>query len=200
MPVILAANATTTWWIYPLLFLGVMAAWAGVPFVGTLALGAAGVAASQGRVTLVAVVVVSTVAGEVGGLIGYWVGFHWVGFHWGRQLLGRPGKRLASREKALERGERLYSRWGRLAVFVTPAIVSGTAKMKRGQFLLWNLVASFAFSVSVGASSYGLGRIATGHHSRFDIGVLVAGLVAGVLFLFLGRRRRRKVASTPHAA
>ena len=195
MPVILAATTTATWWIYPLLFLGVMVSWAGVPFVGTLALGAAGVAASQGRLALGAVIVVSTMAGEAGGLIGYWVGLRW-----GRQLLGRPGKRLASREKALERGERIYARWGRLAVFVTPAIVSGTAKMKRGQFALWNLVASFAFSVSVGASSYGLGRVATGHHSKFDVGVLAVGLIAGGLFLLLGRHRRRKVVSTPDAA
>ncbi len=195
MSVILAATATTTWWIYPLLFLGVMASWTGVQFVGTVALGAAGVAASQGRLSLAAVILVSTVAGEVGGLIGYWVGLHW-----GRQLLGRPGKRLASREKALERGERIYARWGRLAVFVTPAIVSGTAKMKRGQFALWNLVASFAFSVSVGASSYGLGRVATGHHSRLDIGVLAVGLVAGGLFALLGRHRHRKVVSAPDAA
>ena len=29
----------------------------------------------------------------------------------------------------MERGERLYARWGWLAVFVTPAVVSGTVKM-----------------------------------------------------------------------
>jgi len=193
--VILATSPPSTWWIYPVLFLTVMASWAGVPFVGTAALGAAGVAASQGRVSLAAVVIVSTLAGEAGGLVGYWVGFRW-----GRELLGRPGKRLASREKALERGERVYARWGRLAVFVTPALVSGTAKMKIGQFVIWNLVASFAFSMSVGASAYGLGRVATGHHSRFDVGVLVAGLLAGVVLLLLERHRRRKAVSAPDLA
>jgi membrane protein DedA with SNARE-associated domain len=193
--VLLATTSASTWWIYPVLFLAVMASWAGVPVVGTAALGAAGVAASQGRLSLASVVVVSTIAGEVGGLIGYWVGFHW-----GRQLLGRPGKRLAGREKALERGERIYSRWGRLAVFVTPALVSGTAKMKLGQFIIWNLIASFAFSMSVGASSYGLGRVATGHHSKFDVGVLVAGLLAGGVLLLLVRRRHRKLVASPGPA
>jgi membrane protein DedA with SNARE-associated domain len=42
----------------------------------------------------------------------------------------------------VERGEKLYARWGWLAVFFTPAIVSGTAKMRPYQFALWNLLDS----------------------------------------------------------
>jgi hypothetical protein len=38
--------------------------------------------------------------------------------------------RAGRREKMMKRGERPYARWGWLAVFVTPAIVSGTAKMR----------------------------------------------------------------------
>ena len=91
------------------------------------------------------VLVVSTIAGEVGGLIGYSIGFRW-----GRELAERPGRHHDSRERMLARGERAYARWGRLAVFFTPAIISGTARMKYGQFIVWNLVASFAFSLSVG--------------------------------------------------
>ena len=46
---IMAAGLGSTWWQYLLLFLGVAASWAGVPVIGTAALGAAAVAASQGR-------------------------------------------------------------------------------------------------------------------------------------------------------
>ena len=108
----------STWWQYLLLFAAVGASWAGVPVVGTAALGAAAVAASQHKLGLAAVVVVSVIAGEAGGLGGYAIGRRW-----GDRLLERPGRHQARREKMLEQGERVYARWGWLAVFFTPAIV-----------------------------------------------------------------------------
>ena len=168
-----------------LLFLAVAASWAGVPAIGSAALAAAAVAASQGQFDLAVVILVSTIAGEVGGLIGYWIGERW-----GRELAQRPGKHHDRRARLLARGEQAYARWGRLAVFVTPALISGTAKMKYGQFVVWNLVASFAFSLSVGASAYGIGRIASGHHSSRDIVLLVVGLLVGTVIVITTRRRR----------
>ena len=148
----MAAGLGSTWWQYLVLFLAVAASWAGVPFIGTAALGAAAVAASQRRLGLAAVIVVATVAGEAGGIGGYAIGRRW-----GRRLLERPGRRRAGREKVEERGERLYARWGWLAVFVTPAIVSGTAKMPPYRFAVWNLLDSLGWTVSVAASAYGIG-------------------------------------------
>ena len=92
----------------------------------------------------------------------------------------------------LAEGEHAYARWGRLAVFVTPAIISGTARMRHGQFIVWNLLASLAFSVSVGASVYGLGRIASGHHTGRDLAVLVVGVGVGTLLVVRARRRHRR--------
>jgi len=109
------AGLGSTWWQYLLLFLAIGASWAGVPFIGTAALGAAAVAASQDRLGLAAVIGVSVLAGEVGGLGGYAIGRRW-----GRRLLERPGKHQVGREEIRQRGERLYARWGWLAVFVTP--------------------------------------------------------------------------------
>jgi membrane protein DedA with SNARE-associated domain len=174
-------------WQYAVLFLAVAASWAGVPVIGATALGAAGVAASQGDLNLVAVVVVSTVAGEVGGLIGYAIGDRW-----GRVLLERPGKHQAGRERMVERGERAYARWGRVAVFFTPAIVSGTAKMRHGQFVVWNLLASLGFSISVAASAYGIGRLFSGHYSARDIASLVVGLLVGAAITILYAQHRRR--------
>ncbi|HXA75005.1 MAG TPA: hypothetical protein VNV83_12225 [Acidimicrobiales bacterium] len=186
-----AGVAVDTWWQYLLLFVAVAASWAGVPFIGATALGAAAVAASQGRLNLAVVVGVATVAGEVGGLIGYAVGDRW-----GQILLERPGKHQEGRRKIVEKGERAYARWGRLAVFFTPAVVSGTAKMRHGQFVLWNLIASFAFAVSVAASAFGIGRVVTGHTSPRDIGTLLVGLAVGALVMvwFVRHRRRRSAA------
>jgi membrane-associated protein len=186
--VLATASFVSTWWEYVLLFLAVTASWAGMPIIGTTALGAAGIAASQGKLNLALVVAVATVAGEVGGLIGYAVGNRW-----GRQLLvERPGKHQSGRQQMVAKGERAYARWGRLAVFFTPAVVSGTAKMQHGQFVLWNFIASLAFAVSVAASSYGIGRLVTGHYSLRDVATLLVGLVVGALILIFVRRRRRR--------
>jgi membrane protein DedA with SNARE-associated domain len=186
-----AGLAVDTWWQYLLLFLAVAASWAGVPFIGATALGAAAVAASQGRLNLALVVGVATLAGEVGGLIGYAVGDRW-----GQFLLERPGKHQQGRRRMVEKGERAYAKWGRLAVFFTPAVVSGAAKMRHGEFVVWNLVASFAFAVSVAASTFGIGRLVTGHTSLHDVVTLVVGLAMGtVVMLWFVRLHRRRVAA-----
>jgi membrane protein DedA with SNARE-associated domain len=183
----MTAGLGSTWWQYLLLFLAVAASWAGVPVIGTAALGAAAVAASVGKLNLAAVIVVAAIAGEAGGLGGYAIGRRW-----GRRLLERPGRHQARREKMVERGERLYARWGWLAVFFTPAIVSGTAKMRPYQFAFWNLLASLGWALSVAATAYGVSRLATGHHTGHDIAVLVIGLGAGALLTVAGVRRHRR--------
>ena len=185
----MAAGLGSTWWQYLLLFLAVAASWAGAPAIGTAALGAAAVAASQRNLSLAAVIVVSVIAGEVGGLGGYAIGRRW-----GRRLLDRPGKHQAGREKIEERGEKLYARWGWLAVFFTPAIVSGTADMPPYRFAFWNLLDSLGWTVSVAASAYGVGRLATGHHTWRDIAILIIGLAAAVLVIVMVRHRRRRKA------
>ena len=183
----MAAGLVSTWWQYLLLFLAVAASWAGVPVIGTAALGAAAVGASQDKLNLAAVIVVSVLAGEAGGLGGYAIGRRW-----GRWLLERPGRHQAGREKMEQRGQKLYARWGWLAVFFTPAIVSGTAQMPAYRFALWNLLDSLGWSVSVAASAYGVGRLATGHHTGHDIAILVIGLAAGALGAVTAVRRHRR--------
>ena len=182
-----ATGLAGSWWVYVALFLAVAASWAGVPAIGTAAAAAAGAGASQGRLNLAAVIVVVAVAGEVGGLLGYRIGFRW-----GRELLARPGKHQASRERTLAHGEQAYARWGRLAVFVTPAIVSGTAKMRYGQFAVWNFVASVGFALLTVAGAYGVGRLVSGHHAGEDIAILVVGAALGILLYYLARRYRAR--------
>jgi membrane-associated protein len=183
-------NLATTWWAYILLFLVVAASWAGVPFIGATGLTAAAVAASQGQLDLGAVIAVATLGGEAGGLLGYGVGNRW-----GRRLLERPGRHQAGRQRMVERGEAAYARWGPVAVFLTPAIVSGTAKMRYAQFAVWNLVASFVFTFAVAASTYGLGRLLSGHDSWHDIATLLLGLLFSALIIVVSVRRRRRVAT-----
>src|SRR5689334_10140245 len=113
-------------------------------------------------------------------------------------LSGKSG--APHREKVMERGESLYVRWGFLAVFVTPAIVSGTAKMPPYRFAFWNLLDSLGWTVSVAASADGIGRLATGHHTWHDIAILAIGLAAGALVTVTAvRRHRRRTARRPAA-
>jgi len=171
-----------SWWILLVVFLAVTAAWAGVPIIGGIAAGTAGALASQGELGLAAVIVIVAIAGELGGLIGYRIGFRW-----GRALVERPGKRQESREKALASGERIYAKWGRLAVFVTPAIISGTAGMRHRQFVVWNFVAALGFALFTVAGAYGIGRLLTGHHTARDILILVVGIGLGWLLYRVAR-------------
>jgi membrane protein DedA with SNARE-associated domain len=189
------AGLGSTWWLYLLLFLGVGASWAGVPVIGTACLGAAAVAASQGRLDLAAVIVVAVAAGEAGGLAGYAIGRRW-----GQQLLERPGRHQTRREKILHSGEKVYARWGWLAVFFTPAIVSGTANMPPYRFAFWNLLDSVGWTVSMAASVYGVGRLVTGNHGAHDIAILIIGLAAGALGAIVAVRRHRRHAARRLAA
>ena len=186
-----AAGSTVSgsFWTYLALFAFVMLGWAGIPGVGATVLGAATALASQGRLNIAAVLVVAVIAVEAGGMAGYSVGVRW-----GRALLSHPGPLLARRQRVLTAGEAMYAKWGRLAVFFTPCLVSGIAKMKYSQFVVWNLLAGTVYVFSVGLTVYGAGKVTTGHHDLGSVGALVAGIAVGVAAFVLGRRyhRRRK--------
>src|SRR5689334_22023365 len=189
---VLAASGSSVpadFWTYVGIFALVMLGWAGIPGIGATVLGAATVAASQGKLNIAAVLIAAIIAVEVGGLVGYSIGIRW-----GRELLSHPGPLLARRRGILTAGEAMYVKWGRLAVFFTPCMVSGIAKMKYSQFVVWNFLAGAAYVISVGLSVYGAGKVATGHHDAVSVGSLVTGIAAGVSVFLLGRRyyRRRK--------
>jgi membrane protein DedA with SNARE-associated domain len=183
------SSVSDGFWVYVGIFALVLLGWAGIPGIGAAVLGAATAAASQGRLDITAVLIVAIFAVEVGGLVGYSVGIRW-----GRALLSRPGPLLARRQRVLTAGEAMYVKWGRLAVFFTPCMVSGIAKMKYSQFVVWNFLAGAAYVISVGFSVYGAGKVATGHHDPVSVGSLVVGIAVGVTVFLLGRRyyRRRK--------
>jgi len=183
------SSASDGFWTYLVIFALVMLGWAGIPGIGATVLGAATVAASQGRLDLVTVLVVAIIAVEVGGMAGYSVGIRW-----GRALLSRPGPLLERRQRVLSAGEAMYVKWGRLAVFFTPCLISGIAKMKYSQFVVWNFLAGAVYVISVGFSVYGAGKIATGHHDPVSVSSLIVGVAVGVAAFLLGRRyyRRRK--------
>ena len=174
---------------YVVVVLLVAIGWAGVPAIGGAVIAGAAVLASQGKLDFGGVLVASILATEAGGLAGYAIGIRW-----GRALLNHPGPGLDRRQRALSAGEALYDKWGRLAVFFTPVLVSGIVRMKYSQFVIWNLIAGAVYVLSVGPAAYGAGKVTSGQASLGDVGSLLAGIAVGVAAFLLARRyyRRRK--------
>ena len=174
-------------WAYLAIFVAAAAGYMGVPLIGTAVIGAAAVLASQDRLNIAAVLFVAVIGCEIGGLGGFRIGYRW-----GRQLLEHPGPGLAWRKKAVAKGEAVYQKWGRLAVFVTPSIVSGALEMKFRQFAIWNFLAATAFVLAVGPTAYGAGEVSTGHHDPVSLGMLVGGIAVIAVCAVIARRDYRR--------
>ena len=174
-------------WAYIAIFALVAIGWAGVPAIGGAVIAGAAVAASQGSLNLGAVLVAAVLGTAVGGLAGYAVGLRW-----GRAIMTHPGPWLTRRERAIAAGEVVYARWGRLAVFFTPCLVSGIVKMKLSQFAVWNFFAGAVYVLSVGPAAYGVGSVSSGQASLVSVGSIVAGVVIGAGTVVLGMRYRRR--------
>jgi len=184
-------------WAYLAIFGLVAIGWAGVPAIGGAVVGGAAVLASQGELNIAWVLAASMLGAAVGGLIGYGVGVRW-----GRTIMNHPGPWLNRRQQTVSAGEALYARWGRLAVFFTPCMVSGIARMRYSQFVIWNFLAGAVYVLSVGPAAYGAGKVSSGQHSAGDVGSLIAGIAVGATALVLARRyyRRRKARRAAAAA
>jgi membrane protein DedA with SNARE-associated domain len=174
-------------WAYLAVFAAAAAGYMGVPLVATAVIGAAAVVASQGELDIAAVLVVGAIGCEIGGLGGFRIGARW-----GRSLLEHPGPALAWRQKAVAKGEAVYQKWGRAAVFITPSIVSGALDMKFSQFVVWNFLAGTVFVVSVGAGAYGAGKVWSGHNDAASVGMLIGGVAVAAACLVLVRVHSRR--------
>lgn len=171
---------------YAILFLAVAASWVGIPIIGASVLAAAGVLASEGDLNIWAVVCVASVAAWTGGYIGYRLGHHA-----GRAIAEREGRWRAQRRRAMQSGIRIYQRWGRLGVFLTPTWVSGALGMPRNTFLVWNGLAAILSTCIAALSAYGIGTAVLGQLSerRGLIELVVAGAAVVAAIFVLARRR-----------
>jgi membrane protein DedA with SNARE-associated domain len=185
----LADGAATTGglWAYLVVFVLVAIGWAGIPAIGGAVIAGAAVLASQGQLNFGGVLVASLLGTEAGGLAGYAIGIRW-----GRALMNHPGPWLDRRQRALSAGEVMYAKWGRLAVFFTPVLVSGIVRMKYSQFVVWNFLAGAVYVLSVGPAAYGAGKVSSGQGSLGDVGAIVGGIAVGVAAVMLARRYYRR--------
>jgi membrane protein DedA with SNARE-associated domain len=177
---------------YLLLFLVLVAGGAGVPAIGTIALGTAAVLASQQELSIDGVIIAGCLGAAVGGVIGYGGGRRW-----GLELMERPGRWEEQRRKTLERGHEVYGRWGWLACFVIPSFVAGIARMRFAAFLIFGTIAAFLHVSVTAVGAYGAGKVASGRHDIVSILELALGLLALVWLVQRFRLRRRAVYGEP---
>ena len=162
---------------------------AGIPAVGGAVVGWAAVLASQGKLNIVAVLIVAALGAEAGGLAGYAIGKRW-----GRKLVEWRGPWQEQRQQAVAKAEEIYAKWGRLAVFFTSTIVSGMLRMKYSQFVVWNFIVGAVYVLSIGPAAYGAGKVSASEQDAGSLAALVAGLAvaAGCITLAVRYYRRRK--------
>ncbi len=163
----------------------------------------AGLAASQHKLSIVAVIVVA--AG--GAIIGDNIGFV-IGRRGGRALLERPGRFFDERKRVLAIGDPFFERHGPKAVFLGRWIaglriwaswLAGASNMRWRTFFLWNALGGIAWSTSVALAAYFGGATVEKIFSKIGLyGVIVVGVlaVAGIGYL-VWRRRRRRQATPP---
>jgi membrane protein DedA with SNARE-associated domain len=184
-------------WALLIMFALLMLESFGLPVPGETALIACSVLASQGSLSIVAVVVVGVLAAVIGDNLGYWAGRKG-----GRPFLERHARTRNYVEKYFARSERFFRQHGGKAVFlgrfvavlrVTTAWIAGMSHMHWWRFLGWNAAGGLVWATLVSLVSYYLGDAAASAIGRY--GVLAGGgvVVLTLVGLLVVRRIERRV-------
>ena len=169
----------------------------GLPLPGETALIACSVLASQGSLSIAAVIVVGVLAAIIGDNLGYWTAR--LG---GRNLLLRYDITRNYAERYLPRGERFFAKHGGKTVFigrfvavlrVTSAWIAGLSHMHWWRFLAWNAAGGIVWATLVALVSYYLGDAAAKAIGTYGLFAAGGALVLVVLGYFVVRRIERRV-------
>jgi len=183
-------------WALVLLFLLIAVESAGLPLPGETALVASGVLASQGKLSIEAVIPVAAAAAIVGDNCGYWLGREG-----GRPLLERWSIVSRHAQKVLPRAERLFAKHGGKTVFfgrfiavlrITAAWMAGISHMTWWRFLLYNAAGGILWATLIGLVAYYSGQAAADAIQTYGLyaaGVIVLASVGFVLGLRWWERR-----------
>ena len=171
---------------------------AGLPLPGeTILLLASFLAYSERELALPWVIVVGTVATTLGGELGFALGRHG-----GRPLIERYREVLSIRAENVERGERLFDRYGPATVFlarfifgmrVLASLLAGALHMPWRKFVLFNFLGAAVWVTAICGAGYLFG----GHWGRlahdlkrFDLAVVIVLVVGGLLLWWRNRSGR----------
>jgi len=171
---------------------------AGLPLPGeTILLLASFLAYSEHELQLPWVIVVGTVASALGGEIGFALGQRG-----GRPLIERYRHVFSIRSETVERGDRLFERYGAAAVFlgrflfgmrVLASLLAGALHMPWRKFVLFNFLGAAVWVSAICGAGYLFG----GHWGRLAHDLrrvdLLVGIVVVMAGLWLWWRSRNKI-------
>lgn len=194
---------------YPLIFLIVMIeTGCGVPFApGEIAALTGGIAASDDRLQLEAVIAVAAAGAIVGDNIGYLIGRSG-----GRRLLERPGPFERQRKMVIAIGDPFFERHGPKAVFfgrwlpvlrVYASWLAGGARMPWKAFAFWNAAGGIAWATSMVLLGYfgGAGaKTLIEDLGKYGIVVVALGLVGAFLVYRRYEQRSLRALTGEHPA
>jgi membrane protein DedA with SNARE-associated domain len=165
------------------------ASWVGLPGPGEPVLIAAGVLAAKHRLDLTSILLVAWIAATVGGAVG-WL----IGRQAGRTVMTARGPLLRLRLGAVTRGDEVFTRYPVVAILLTPSWVAGIHRGRPLVYQLINAVSAAAWALGIGLGAYFIGPSVI--EFADDVGVFTSIglvlLVAAVIVIELGRRRRRR--------
>ncbi|MEA2293120.1 MAG: hypothetical protein QOE86_759 [Solirubrobacteraceae bacterium] len=160
----------------------------GIPVPGETALIAAALAASNGSLSIVPIVVLAAAAAIFGDNVGFAIGRRW-----GRRIFEKPGIAYDQRLALLDMGEPFFTKHGPKAVFlgrwvsglrIASAWLAGMNKMRWPTFLVWNALGGIFWACAVGFGAYFAGhafeQVITkiGVYGAVGVGLIVVALVA----------------------
>src|SRR4051812_23077609 len=180
----------------PLLFALIAVESMGVPLPGETALFAASILASDGKFSIVAVIVTAASAAIIGDNVGYLIGRKA-----GRRLLEAPGPFERHRRAVIAYGQPFFDRHGPKAVFlgrfvsglrITAAWLAGVNPMRWRDFLFWNALGGIVWATAIGILAYSFGHAAERAIKTAGlVGLIAVVALAVALWLILRRRHRR---------
>jgi len=179
----------------------------GVPFPGEIVLISAALLASEHTIALNPVwIAVAAAAGAIpGNSIGYMIGRRW-----GRPLFDWLGRKVPKHfgPAHVAYAEKLFDRWGVLAVFGGRFIVllrifagplAGALEMRYPRFLVANVAGGICWAGGLTAAIYYLGEVANTWFSRFSYLALILVVVASLVIGLVVKRRTAQAAERHHA-
>jgi membrane protein DedA with SNARE-associated domain len=170
--------------------LAALASWVGLPGPGEATLITAGILASHHRLDL-GLAMVAAFLGATGGGTAGWA----IGRAVGETVLTGPGPMRRARVWALARGRRFFTRFGVVAVFLTPSWVAGILRVRGSFFVPANAVSAAVWAAGWAGGAFLLGPTVT--DVATDVGyagvAAVMLLVVAIVIATVRWRRRGRV-------
>src|SRR5580765_3712375 len=173
---------------------------AGIPVPGeTILLLASFLAYSEHDLRLSGIIVVGTIFATLGDNLGFTLGYYG-----GRPLLERYQSVFRIQTATLERGERLFARYGALTIFFARFVfgmriiagpLAGVLRMPWKRFLIFNFMGAALWVSVISSAGYFFGRHwdrLEQEIKRFDLLVAVVVVLVAVFLWWRNRRANRR--------